>query len=221
MEQSLEILNVSTTMWRFVPWMWFTLCHNSSCRVDESKSIRPLRFCVMTGKDTWSFRSEWEVEKSASRLPTNQQSTESYLESMEDRFGSSEKNFPGRTSLQLLQKMQEDVNVRKRKPKQFEGIILFMSMFNDIVWTKKGFREGKRLRKKISARTLIIPRSWTRKIRDMERTLINRKESEMKSPIILAKTSKEVDIRYSEVLLRSSEESVEELRFTLLRNLRV
>ena len=27
LEQSLETLNVSTTMWRFVPWMWFTLCH--------------------------------------------------------------------------------------------------------------------------------------------------------------------------------------------------
>ena len=133
-----------------------------SYRVDESKSLRPLRFCVMSGKDTWSFRSEWEVEKSTSRLPTNQRVQRIIWNRWRTNWIRVE-NFPGRTSLQLLQKIQEYLNVRKRKPEQFEGIILFMSMFNDIVWTKKGFREGKRLREKISARTLVIHRVLDKK----------------------------------------------------------
>ena len=46
--------------------------------------------------------------------------------------------FPGPAALRIIQKIQDDLNVRHINPKQFEGIILLMSKFNDIAWTKKG-----------------------------------------------------------------------------------
>ena len=40
--------------------------------------------------------------------------------------------FPGRTSLEILWKIQEDSQGRSIEPRDFEGRIIFMSMFNDI-----------------------------------------------------------------------------------------
>ena len=45
--------------------------------------------------------------------------------------------FPGFTSIEFLRKIQEDLEVRRINPEQFEGKILFISMFNDIDWTKE------------------------------------------------------------------------------------
>ena len=42
--------------------------------------------------------------------------------------------FPGFTSIEILRKTQEDLEA----PEQFDGMILFMSMFNDTDWTKHG-----------------------------------------------------------------------------------
>ena len=113
--------------------------------------------------------------------------------------------FPGLTTLEILQKVQKDVNVRQLNPGQVEGRMVFMLMFNYIDRTKKGnysecffeFREGG-LRKKASARTLVIPRSG----RGMERTLINLKDSKIKSLMPWRKILKKVDIRYCEVSVR-------------------
>ena len=46
----------------------------------------------------------------------------------------------GLQSLEILRNIQEDLDVRKKKekPEQFEGIILFMSMVNDIDGTRGG-----------------------------------------------------------------------------------
>ena len=41
--------------------------------------------------------------------------------------------FPGFTSLQLVDKVQEFIN-KMGDPAQFQGRIIFMSMFNDIMW---------------------------------------------------------------------------------------
>ena len=46
--------------------------------------------------------------------------------------------FPGFTSLQILTKIQKDLQDRNIEPEHFEGRIIFMSTFNDIRWTKKG-----------------------------------------------------------------------------------
>ena len=49
--------------------------------------------------------------------------------------------FPGLTSLEILQKIQKDLQNQNIEPENFEGRIIFMSMFNDIDWTKRGNSE--------------------------------------------------------------------------------
>ena len=41
--------------------------------------------------------------------------------------------FPGFTTLQLVEEVQKFVN-KMSDPEQFQGRIIFMSMFNDIIW---------------------------------------------------------------------------------------
>ena len=43
------------------------------------------------------------------------------------------KSFPGFTTLQLVDKVQEFMS-KMGDPKQFQGRIIFMSLFNDIIW---------------------------------------------------------------------------------------
>ena len=46
--------------------------------------------------------------------------------------------FPGFSSLQSLQEIQQDLKRKSIEPEEFKDRIIFMSMFNDIDWTKKG-----------------------------------------------------------------------------------
>ena len=50
--------------------------------------------------------------------------------------------FPGLTSLQTLQKIQEDLQERNIEPEMFGDRVIFMSRFNDIDWTAKGNEEN-------------------------------------------------------------------------------
>ena len=78
--------------------------------------------------------------------------------------------FPGFTTLQLVDKVQEFMN-KMGDPAQFQRRIIFMSMFNDIIWRIKDNEKGMYCKrrmcdfiwKKISSRTLVIPRTWIRK----------------------------------------------------------
>ena len=75
--------------------------------------------------------------------------------------------FPGFAKIEILGEIVKDLNARQINPEQFEGLILFMSMFNDNDWTQNGkfitlhceFQISERLRRKISARALVILRS--------------------------------------------------------------
>ena len=51
------------------------------------------------------------------------------------------KIFPGLTYLEILQKIQKDLQDRNIEPEKFEDRIIFMSIFKDIEWTKKGHSE--------------------------------------------------------------------------------
>ena len=42
--------------------------------------------------------------------------------------------FPGFTTLQLCNKVQDFLSKMSDPPEQFKGLIIFMSMFNDILW---------------------------------------------------------------------------------------
>ena len=77
--------------------------------------------------------------------------------------------FPGFTTLQLVQEVQKFMN-KMSEPEQFQGRIIFMSMFNDIIWwipdKEKECIANSTLvslfAKKNSSRTLVIPRIWIR-----------------------------------------------------------
>ena len=47
-------------------------------------------------------------------------------------------NFPGHTTLEILQEIQDRMTVCQTSPEEFEDRIIFMSMFTDTDWTKKG-----------------------------------------------------------------------------------
>ena len=52
------------------------------------------------------------------------------------------KNFTGFTSLGILDEIQKMMTESKCEPEQFQGRIIFMSMYSDIDWTKRGNKEN-------------------------------------------------------------------------------
>ena len=75
------------------------------------------------------------------------------------------------SSLQILHETQNDLRERNIEPEKFTDRIIFMSVFNDIDWTRKRkrcnlyveFRKSQGMREKIHAWTLDVSRSWRRK----------------------------------------------------------
>ena len=78
--------------------------------------------------------------------------------------------LPGFLSLQILQEIQNDLRKLNNKLEKFTDRIIFMSMFNDTDWTRKGndgifyfeFRKSQDIRDKMLAWTLDVSRSWRR-----------------------------------------------------------
>ena len=52
------------------------------------------------------------------------------------------KIFPGSTTLKILAEIQNMMAETQCEPEQFPGPIIFMSMYNDIVWGEKGNRRS-------------------------------------------------------------------------------
>ena len=52
-------------------------------------------------------------------------------------------NFPGYTTLGILDEIQETMTTElKCEPEHFKGRIIFMPMYNDVDWGKRGIREN-------------------------------------------------------------------------------
>ena len=51
------------------------------------------------------------------------------------------KNFPGFTELGILDEIHKMMTESRCEPEQFKGGIIFMSMYNDIVWGERGNKE--------------------------------------------------------------------------------
>ena len=64
--------------------------------------------------------------------------TKNYLESTESHFEFQWNVFQGHTTMELPKEIQMKMATRGIRPEEFEDPIIFMSMFNDIDWTKKG-----------------------------------------------------------------------------------
>ena len=105
----------------------------------------------------WEEKLSWF--KSSSQYRT--------LDTIDGKLMEFESNiFPGSTTLQLVKEVQKVMN-KMSDPDQFQGRVVFMSMFNDIVW---GIKDNEQeclanvtlvsvFAKKISSGTLVIPRT--------------------------------------------------------------
>ena len=150
---------------------WYEICTHarSSNHVDESTSAPLLRLPLMLGEDTRAFRSERKMETSSWRISTVQ-----FLQRIIWNWWRTDlvwvEYFPGHTSLEILQKIPKDLKDQNIEPEKFEDWIIFMSMFNNIAWTKRGNlercvsnSENQELRGEILATKQDIPRPGRRK----------------------------------------------------------
>ena len=111
--------------------------------------------------------------------------------------------FQGFTILQIFQKIAEKLDACQTSPEEFEDRIVFMTLFNDIDWTKNILNnvQGPELHKSFR---LDIGHSSVqeKKKTGMERTLTNVKDRGIWLLMSWWKISKKVDIQYSEVSVR-------------------
>ena len=131
------------------------------------KGSRILRFCVMSWKDESEPNIKYCLGTTVGMVQRfitipnighNQRRTD----------GIRVEYFPGFTTLELVREVQKLMS-KMGEPEQFQGRIIFMSMFNDIIWEIKTMRRNVLLiphlclySQKISSRTLVIPRTWIR-----------------------------------------------------------
>ena len=124
-----EILNVSTIDSKASSWTRPTLTHDQVTK--WTKSFH--RFRLVLGEDAGAPRSEPKMECSTRRISTVQFS-QRIIWNLEWNI------HPGRTSLEILQKIQKDLQDQNIEPENFEGRIIFMSM-SGVDWTKRGNSE--------------------------------------------------------------------------------
>ena len=87
--------------------------------------------CVGQMKDTPEAAERWKGQVEGPRLYP------SYQEAVGidgEAIGFEWKIVPGFSSLSILQEIQQELEKRKIQPEEFTDRIIFMSMFNDIVW---------------------------------------------------------------------------------------
>ena len=136
LEHSEEILNVKTIESASFSWTRSVLSHDEVIQWAKAK-VRVYSDSVLClGKVIESsdaiVRWEGQVEEFKMSL--------SYKELLgidEEAIKFEWNVFPGFSSLQILQEIQTDVRERNIEPEKFTDRIVFVSMFNDIDWTKK------------------------------------------------------------------------------------
>ena len=148
LDQDFEILNVPTIEWKFTPWMRSTLLHDKNKQVGESKGTRPLTFSSFSGKDARAFRSWCKIDRSASRLQTFQR-IQRFIWNRWRTYGVRVGSFPGPTTLQILQKIQDKLEACQTNPEDFQDRIMFMSMSNNSGWTQEILQNNFRVSKKV------------------------------------------------------------------------
>ena len=96
-----------------------------------------LRFRTMFGEDVGSQRSKYKMGRSSGRIQMS--ASHGALLGIDGEPIEFEWNsLPGFSSLQILPESQDDLRERNIEPEKFTDRIIFMSMFNDIDWTRKG-----------------------------------------------------------------------------------
>ena len=100
--------------WKCISFMdEISIFSGSSDPVDKSKSTCLLRFRTMSGEDEWQQRCNYKMERSSGRI-----------QKIEFEWN----NLPGFSSMQILQKIQDDLRERNIELEKFTDRIIFMSM---------------------------------------------------------------------------------------------
>ena len=131
--QSDEICGVSQINWEDSPWRQSSLVND-----DEVISLSHARVYVFsdsvlclgkvtqnpTSSTAWEQQLRWFKDSSQCRT----------LDTIDGELMEFEWNiFPGFTTLELVREVQKFIS-KMGEPEQFQGRIIFMSMFNDIIW---------------------------------------------------------------------------------------
>ena len=165
-EQSDEIFGVSQISWESSPWKQLFLVND-----EEVISLSHAKAYVFsdsvlclgkvnqnpTSKTVWEEQLGWFKDSPQYRT----------LDTIDGEPMEFEWNIvPGFTTLELVREVQKLMS-KMGEPEQFQGRIIFMSMFNDIIWRNKDnetecIANSTIVRKKISSRALVIPRGWIR-----------------------------------------------------------
>ena len=110
-----------------------TLLTNRAVRLSAAEAFCTLQFSIVHGKISENPVKAWKEK------------IDSFMNSSQCReFGSNRlgvdgwKNFSGFTTLQILAEIQNMMTEIQCESEQFSGRIIFMSMYNDIVWGEKG-----------------------------------------------------------------------------------
>ena len=134
-EQSDEIYGVNTINWEDSSWNIYLWSMMKKSSVSRTRRFTYFQIVLCLGKVNQNPTSNavWE-EKLSWFKDSPQYRTLVTIDGEPMEF---EWNiFPGFTTLQLVQEVQKFIN-RMGEPEQFQGRIIFMSMFNDISWGSK------------------------------------------------------------------------------------
>ena len=97
------------------------------------KGLRIFRFCVVLWTDEREPTIKYCPEDKLTWFKSSSQSRT--LDTLDGEPMEFEWNiFPGFTTLQLCNKVQEFLSKMSEEPEEFTGRVIFMSMFNDISW---------------------------------------------------------------------------------------
>ena len=132
LDHQAKILNLTKIVGTSPSWTRSTLSHDQVITWTKAK-VRVHSDSVLCLEKMSEANRRWENQEQ------NQQSN-SYreLQGIAGEPIEFEWNiFPGLTSLEILQKIQKDLQDRNIEPEKFEDRIIFMSMFKDIEWTKR------------------------------------------------------------------------------------
>ena len=130
LEQSDGIFGVSQISWESSPWKQLSLVNEEeviSLLHAFSDSVLGLG---KANQNQASSNTVWEEQLSGFKDSPQYRTLDTIDgEPMEFEWNI----FPGFTTLQLVDKVQQFMS-KMSKPEQFQGLIIFMSMFNDIIW---------------------------------------------------------------------------------------
>ena len=166
-EKADEIFGVSQTSWETSSWKQLSLVNDGEVISLSHAKVYVLSNSVLclgkvnqnpTSNTVWERQLDWFKDSFQYRT----------LDTIDGEPMEFEWNiFPRFTTSQLVDEVQKFIN-KMGDPAQFQGRIIFMSMFNDITWRTKDIEQewianAHLCLKKISSRTLVIPRTCVRK----------------------------------------------------------